>query len=115
MLALEFKWYKFDTDVYYFIDKETKELVIAIVYVNDICFIGLKDSPFFLELKQKFKWNGNTMTLEKPKSFCHNYKDWKIFVDQSEYLNKVLACFNIVINPTSTLLPLDYVFKPNDK
>ena len=77
---LEFKWYKFDTDVYYFIDEETRELVIAIVYVNDVCFIGLKDSPFLLELKQKFKWNGNTMTSEKPKSF-HHYKDWKIFAE----------------------------------
>ena len=38
-----------------------------------------------------------------------------IFVDQSEYLNKVLAYFNIVTNLTCTLLPLGYVFKPNDK
>ena len=44
----------------------------------------------------------------------HNYKDQKIFVDQSEYLNKVLVCFNIATNPTSTLLLLDYVFKSND-
>ena len=33
----------------------------------------------------------------------------------NKYLNKVLAYFNIVTNPTSTLLPLDYVFKPNNK
>jgi len=45
----------------------------------------------------------------------HNHKDQKIFVDQSEYLNKFLAHFNIATNPISTLLSLDYVFKPNNK
>jgi len=45
----------------------------------------------------------------------HNYKDQKIFVDQPEYLNKVLAQLNITTNPASTLLLLDYVFKPNNK
>jgi len=45
----------------------------------------------------------------------HNCKDQRIFVDQSEYLNKVLAWFNIATNTTSTLLLLGYVFKPNDK
>ena len=44
-----------------------------------------------------------------------SYKDQRIFVNQFKYLNKVLAYFNIVTNPTSTLLPLDYVFKPNNK
>ena len=58
MLALEFKWCKSDASIYYFIDKETRELVIAIVYTNDVCFIGSKDLLLFLELKQKFmtKW-----------------------------------------------------------
>ena len=54
MLVLEFKQYKYNADIYYFINKETKELVIAIVYVNDIYFVGLKDSLLLLELKQKF-------------------------------------------------------------
>ena len=44
-----------------------------------------------------------------------NYKDQKIFVDKSEYSNKVLAQFNVVTNPTSTLLLLGYMFKPNNK
>jgi len=45
----------------------------------------------------------------------HNHKDQKIFIDQSEYLDKVLVYFNIITNLTSTLLLLDYMFKPNDK
>ena len=45
----------------------------------------------------------------------HNYKNQKIFIDQSKYLDKVLVYFNIVTNPTSTLLLLGYMFKPNNK
>ena len=43
--VLEFKWYKSNANIYiyYFIDKETRELIIAIVYVDDICFMGSKD------------------------------------------------------------------------
>ena len=81
ILALEFKWYKSNVNIYYFINEETREFIIAIVYV---------------------------MILEKPKSFLgyisYNCKDWKIFVDQFEYLNKVLACFNITTNLLSTSL-----------
>ena len=58
--------------------------------------------------------------LRKTKEFLemyisHNCKNQKIFVDQSEYLNKVLAYFSIATNPTSTPLLLGYMFKPNDK
>ena len=40
--------------MYYFINKETKKLVIAIVYVDDVCFMSSKDFLLLLELKQKF-------------------------------------------------------------
>ena len=53
MLALEFKQYKSDASMYYFIDKETRELFIAIIYV-DVWFMSSKDFPLLLELKQKF-------------------------------------------------------------
>ena len=42
-LILEFKQCKSNTSIYYFINKETRELVIAIVYVDSICFIGSKN------------------------------------------------------------------------
>ena len=51
ILTLGFKQCKSNAGVYYFIDKKTRELVIAIVYVNDICFMSLKDFLFLLELK----------------------------------------------------------------
>jgi len=40
--------------MYYFIDKETRELVIVIDYMNNVSFIGSKDLLLLLELKQKF-------------------------------------------------------------
>ena len=40
MLALEFTQCKFNTSIYYFM---TGKLVIAIVYIDDICFMGSKE------------------------------------------------------------------------
>jgi len=54
ILALEFKRCKSDAGIYYYHDKKTKALVIAIVYVNDVYFMGTKDSLLLNELKQKF-------------------------------------------------------------
>ena len=54
MLALGFKQCKFNAGVYYFIDEETRELVIAIIYVDDVCFMSSKNLPLLLKLKQKF-------------------------------------------------------------
>jgi len=51
MLALEFEKCKSNTGVYCYYDRKTKALVIAIVYVNDICFMGTKGSLFLNELK----------------------------------------------------------------
>jgi len=54
MSALRFKQYKSNAGVYYFINKETRKLVIAIVYINDVYFMGSKDFLLLLKLKQKF-------------------------------------------------------------
>jgi len=51
MLTLRFKQCKSDASVYYFIDENTRELVIAIVYIDNICFMSLKNSPLLLKLK----------------------------------------------------------------
>jgi len=58
MLVLGFKRCKYNAGVYYYYDKKTKVLVIAIVYINDVCFIGTKGFLLLNELKQKFmaKW-----------------------------------------------------------
>jgi len=54
MLVLGFKRCKSNAGVYYYYNKKTKALVIAIVYVNDVCFMGTKGSLLLNELKQKF-------------------------------------------------------------
>ena len=70
MLALGFKQYKSNVSMYYFINKETRKLVITIVYVNDIYFMDSKYSLLLLELKQKFitKWE------------CYNFRETKEFL-----------------------------------
>jgi len=40
ILTLGFKQCKSDAGVYYFIDKKTRELVITIVYINDVCVVA---------------------------------------------------------------------------
>ena len=80
----------------------------------------MKDSLLLLELKWKFMTKQKYYNLEKTKEFLgmyisHNCRDWNIFIDQSEYLNKILVYFNMVTNPTNTSLLLGYVFKSNDK
>jgi len=54
MLALGFKRCKSNASIYYYHDKKTKVLIIAIVYVNDVCFMSTKDFLLLNELKQKF-------------------------------------------------------------
>ena len=85
MLVLGFKQCKSNTNVYYFIDKETRELVIAIIYINDICFMNLKDFLLLLELKWKFMTKWEYYDLRETKKFFrmyinYSYKDQKIFI-----------------------------------
>jgi len=120
MLALGFKRYKSDADIYYYYDKKTKALVIVIVYVNDVCFMSTKGSLLLNELKQKFMARWECCDLGETTEFLsmhisYDHKNQKIFIDQCEYLEKVLACFNIATNPTHTPLPSEFSFKPNKK
>ena len=98
MLALGFKRYKSDAGVYYYHDKKTKALVIAIVYVDDVCFIGTKSSLLLNKLKQKFMARWECRDLGKTTEFLgihisYDHKNQKIFIDQYKYLKKVLAHF----------------------
>jgi len=120
MLALGFKRCKSDAGVYYYYDKKTKVLVIAIVYVDDVCFMGTKGSLLLNELKQKFMARWECRDLGETTEFLgmdisHDRKNRKIFIDQCEYLEKVLVRFNVVTNPTHTPLPSEFSFKPNEK
>jgi len=96
MLALGFKRCKSNAGVYYYHDKKTKALVIAIVYVDDICFIDTKGSLLLNKLKQKFMARWECYDLGETTEFLgmhisYNCKNQKIFIDQCKYLEKVLA------------------------
>jgi len=66
--------------MYYFIDEGIRELVTAIIYINNVCFIGSKDFLLLLKLKWKFitKWEcrnfGETKKLFRIYISC-NYKN----------------------------------------
>ena len=71
-------------------------------------------------MKQRFTIKWEYYNFGETKEFIgihisYNYKNQKIFVDQSEYLSKVLVYFNVATNPTSAPLLLDYILEPNDK
>ena len=69
MLVLGFKKCKSNASVYYYHNKKTKALVIAIVYVDDICFMGTKGSLLLNELKQKFMVRWECRDLGKTTEF----------------------------------------------
>ena len=72
ILALGFKRCKSDAGIYYYHDTKTKALVIAIVYVDDVCFMSTKGSLLLNELKQKFmaRWE------------CHDLGETAEFLSQ---------------------------------
>ena len=69
MLALGFKRCKSNASVYYYHNKKTKALVIAIVYIDNICFMGTKSSLLLNELKQKFMARWEYCDLGKTTEF----------------------------------------------
>jgi len=82
--------------------------------------MGTRGSLLFKELKQKFMARWECCDLGETTEFLGMYisrdrKSQKIFIDQCKYLKKVLARFNVATNPTYTLLPFEFTFKPNEK
>ena len=85
MVTLGFKRCKSNASVYYYHDKKTKALVIAIVYVDDIYFMGTKGSLLLNELKQKFMARWECCDLGKTTEFLgmhisYDRKNQKIFI-----------------------------------
>jgi hypothetical protein len=54
MTELGFTRCKSNASVYYFCDPKTHELVIAVVYIDDVGFLGQKNSQLLKQLKLKF-------------------------------------------------------------
>jgi len=82
--------------------------------------MGTRGSLLLKELKQKFMARWECRDLGETTEFLgmhisHDRKSRKIFIDQCEYLKKVLVHFNVATNSTHTPLPFEFTFKPNKK
>ena len=54
LIKLGFKRCYSDSGIYVYNHSKTKERIYAIVYVDDVFFMGTKNSPLLNELKRKF-------------------------------------------------------------
>jgi hypothetical protein len=111
---------KSDAGVYFYRDPKTCELVIAVVYIDDVAFLGLKGSSLLLELKLKFSKHWECRDQGAVTEFLgmqiSRDRDWKrIFLHQHKYLQKVLDRFGIKTGSEDTPLPKGFVFNPSDK
>jgi hypothetical protein len=68
MKELGFKCCTSDAGVYYYIDPQMKQLIIALVYVDDIAIIG-KRTAVYIDLKKQFMLKWECCDLGKTKEF----------------------------------------------
>ncbi|XP_006458389.1 hypothetical protein AGABI2DRAFT_58655, partial [Agaricus bisporus var. bisporus H97] len=68
MKDLGFKRCSSDAGVYYYSDPQTKQLIIALVYVDDVAIIG-KKTALFINLKHKIMNKWECRDLEETKEF----------------------------------------------
>ncbi|KAF7785108.1 hypothetical protein Agabi119p4_1273 [Agaricus bisporus var. burnettii] len=120
MTEIGFVRCKSDAGVYYYRHPKTRKLVVAIVYVDDVGFMGKRGSQLLKELKQKFstKWecrNQGELTEFLGMEVSRDRKKKRVFVQQHKYLQKVLDRFHIKTGSEDTPLPKGFVFNPSDK
>jgi hypothetical protein len=106
--------------VYFYRHPKTRKLVIAVVYVDDVAFLGLKGSSLLLELKLKFSkcWecrDQGAVTEFLGMQISRDRDRKRIFLHQHKYLQKVLDRFGIKSGSEDTPLPKGFVFNPSDK
>ena len=97
-----------------FVNKE--KTIIAIVYVDDVLFLGA-DKTKLLRLKEQFMKAWECRDLGDAQEFLRmriQRKGGKIYLDQTAYLQKVLQRFNIQnMKAVPTPLPEGYQPSPN--
>ena len=87
--------------------KDYKEIIIAIVYVDDTMFFG-KDKAWVDQKKKLFMDKWECRDLGEVKEFlrmCITHSGQTIHLDQCAYLDKVLKCFSMT-NAKSAPTPL---------
>jgi hypothetical protein len=117
MQALGFKRCKSDAGVYFYIYPKTNELVIAIVYVDDVAFMGQRNSKLLNNLKQRFTQKWECRDLGQLEEFLgmqitRNRKERTLYINQMDYLECVLERFHITKNPEIIPLPKGFKFTP---
>ena len=116
MAALGFKCLCSNLGVFVYFDKDGS-IVIAIIYVDDVLFMGYNLSTVN-KLKSSFMKTWECYNLGDVKEFLHmhiKHKGQWIFLDQTTYLAKVLQCFGMTnVKAAITPLPMSYTPMPND-
>jgi hypothetical protein len=111
MKELGFK--NLSSDAGLFVYKTDRELIIAIVYVDDAMFFG-PDYKFVIKKKQEFMDNWECHDLGETKEFlCMSIKRSKnmVYHDQTSYLDKVLKHFQMS-NAKAVKTPLPEGYNP---
>src|ERR1700744_5961587 len=105
---------RLQSDTGLFVNKD--KTVIIIVYVDNVLFLG-KNKNDIDSLKNCFMKIWECSDLGDTKEFlcmCILQSKGKILIDQKEYLQKVLQCFNLLnTKSVPTLLPEGYHPTPN--
>jgi hypothetical protein len=117
MKELGFKRCTSGAGVYYYVDPKTKQLIIALVYVDDVAIIG-KRTSIYIDLKKQFMLKWECHDLGESKEFLgmriqRDRKKRLLFIDQVDYLNKILTKFEIESRPTQTPLKSGFIFVKN--
>jgi Reverse transcriptase (RNA-dependent DNA polymerase) len=90
--------------------------IIAIVYVDDVLFLG-PNKKDLLHAKEEFIKKWECRDLGEAKEFLRmriQHKNGRIYLDQTTYLQKVLQRFKLQnANPAHTPLPKGYQPSPN--
>uniref|UniRef100_A0A0W0FDG7 Reverse transcriptase Ty1/copia-type domain-containing protein n=1 Tax=Moniliophthora roreri TaxID=221103 RepID=A0A0W0FDG7_MONRR len=111
MAKLGFKHCISDAGVYYFI--RGNDIIIAIVYVDDVIFMG-SNSSLLHSKKKEFMKIWECRDLGEPREFLRmqitrDRKRCTLSLDQSDYLEKIIKRFGMEnANPTHTPLPASY-------
>ena len=116
LLDMGFKRSLSDAGVYYHRCPKTGSIIIALVYVDDVVFMG-KKCPFYYQMKKNFMERWECRDLGETTEFLgmtisRDRKNKRIYIDQMKYLDKVLAKFGVAARPTQTPLPAGCAFLP---
>jgi hypothetical protein len=116
MMKLGFKCCKSDTGIYVYIHPKTQGQIYAVVYIDDVIFMGPKGSLLLNELKQKFMKTWECHNQGELDEFLgmhiqQDQKNCQLYIDQEKYLEVVLKCFDVSGKSANTPLVVGFEFE----